>query len=254
MAAPLSVVIITRDAQRSLPDCLDSVRFADEIVLVDCGSQDATVDIARRLGARVVHQDWLGYGPQKQFAVQQASHDWVLCIDADERVGDALRAAIQAAMLEPRYGAYRMARRNRFMGRWLRHGEGYPDWNLRLFDRTRAAWSSDIVHEKVVAKCPVGRLDGDLLHESQDTIEDYLRKQNRYTTLQAQNMYAEKKRAGMTKMLFSPLLRFVKFYVLRRGFLDGVPGLVHISIGCFNSFSKYAKLRELGKRSEEPTD
>jgi len=131
------------------------------------------------------------------------------------------------------------------MGRWLKHGEGYPDLSVRLFDREHAGWSSDPVHEKVVAHGPVGQLNGDLLHESETGLADYIAKQNRYTSLHAEALYARGKRAGAARLLFSPLSRFVKFYFLRLGFLDGVPGLVHITIGCWNSFMKYAKLREL---------
>ena len=134
------------------------------------------------------------------------------------------------------------------LGRWLKHGEGYPDFSLRLFDRRHANWSNDAIHEKVVTASPVGRLAGDLLHESEQGLADYLAKQDRYTTLQAEQMHAHGKRASVARMLLSPLLRFVKFYFLRLGFLDGMPGLRHILIGCHNSFAKYAKLRALQRR------
>lgn len=244
----LSVAIITRNAARQLGDCLDSVAFADEVVVVDSGSGDGTVDFARSRGARVIAQDWLGFGPQKQFAVMQAAHDWVLCVDADERVSPELRRSIEAALAAPDRTAYRFARCNRFLGRYLRHGEGYPDWSLRLFDRRRARWSDDAVHEKVVAEGEIGTLAGDLLHESAESLDSYLAKQNRYTSLAAESAFAAGKRAGAAQVVFSPLVRFVKFYVFRRGFLDGLPGLVHIAIGCFTSFAKYAKLVELQRR------
>jgi glycosyltransferase involved in cell wall biosynthesis len=249
MSELLSVVVITRNAADQLPACLESVRFADDIVVVDSGSDDATVEIAKRHGARVVHQDWLGYGKQKQFAVAQARHRWVLCLDADERVSDELHRSMQNELTAPRWQAYRMARCNRFMGRWLKHGEGYPDWSLRLFNREHANWSDDAIHEKVVTQTTIGTLTGDLLHESSEAgIADYLTKQNRYTTLQAQALYARGKRVGSVRMLLSPVFRFIKFYLLRLGFLDGVAGLVHISIGCFNTYTKYAKLMELQQR------
>jgi glycosyltransferase involved in cell wall biosynthesis len=245
MSESLSAVVITLNAGAQLEDCLKSVAFVNEILVVDSGSTDATLAIARKFGARVVHQDWLGYGPQKQFAVGQARHAWVLSLDADERVTAELRGQIENELKAPRFRAYAMARCNRFMGRWLRHGEGYPDWSLRLFHREHARWSDDPIHEKVIAQGAVGRLGGDLQHETHTTIADYLAKQNRYTTLQAEQLHARGKRAGLTKLLLSPLFRFIKFYFLRLGFLDGVPGLIHIAIGCFNSFAKYAKLREL---------
>lgn len=254
---PFSLVIITRNAAALLPDCIASVPGADEVLVVDSGSQDETVAVAERLGARVIHQDWLGYGPQKHFAALQARHDWVLSLDADERLTPELRASIEQALLPSPPGgegtrfdtkepaAYLLPRRNRFMGRWLRHGEGYPDWCARLFDRRRANWSEDAVHEKLLADGPVARLSGDLLHESEQGLADYLQKQNHYTDLQAQRMFVAGKRFSVVKMFTSPLARFVKFYFLRRGFLDGVPGLVHIAIGCLTSFLKHAKLFEL---------
>ncbi len=242
--ASLSVVIITLNAAREIEACLKSVAWADDIVVVDSGSRDDTTDIARRHRARVVQQDWLGYGPQKRFAVAQAKNPWVLSLDADERLSEELSESIRRELAAPRHRAYEFPRRNRFMGRWLRHGEGYPDWSLRLFHRDHANWSDDAIHEKVVADGPVARLKGDLLHESEQGIADYLAKQNRYTTLAAERMCAMGKTAGPGKLLLSPLFRFIKFYFLRLGALDGIPGLVHITIGCFNSFSKYAKLLE----------
>lgn len=245
MAERLSAIIITLNAERDLPACLASVAFADEIVVVDSGSTDHTLAIAERGGARIINQKWLGYGAQKRFAANQARNRWVLCLDADERVSPALSTSLQAVLQAPAAAAYAIPRRNRFMGRWLRHGEGYPDWTVRLFDRERAQWTEDTIHEKVVVHGSTGRIYGDLLHESEAGLASYLEKQNRYTTLQATALHTRGKRASVARLLLSPLLRFVKFYFLRLGFLDGVPGLVHISIGCWNSFAKYAKLRAL---------
>jgi hypothetical protein len=247
----LSVAIITHNAGRQLEACLESASFADEILIVDSGSTDGTVELARRHGARVVHKEWLGFGPQKQFAVGTAAHDWVLCLDADERVSDALRKAIAAELLAPRGRVYAMPRCNRFLDRWLRHGEGYPDWCVRLFDRREARWSDDPVHERVVTAAPVRRLSGDLLHESAQTLEHYLEKQNRYTSLQARELHAQGRRAGIGHLALAPLARFIKFYFLRLGFLDGVPGLVHVCIGCMNSFNKYAKLIALRRTAAQ---
>jgi len=242
---PLSAVIITKNAGKQLANCLQSVAFCDEVLIVDCGSSDDTLAVATAAHATVIQQAWLGFGPQKQFAVSCARHDWVLCIDADERVSAPLKARLLAEMREPRARVYAMARCNRFMGRWLKHGEGYPDWSTRLFHRQAARWSDDPVHEKVETHETVARLSGDLLHESAESLEAYLDKQNRYTSLQAERMHAGGKSASLMQMLISPLLRFFKFYFLRLGFLDGVPGLIHVSIGCMNSFNKYAKLMAL---------
>ena len=241
----LSAVIIAQNAAAQLGECLDSVAFADETLVVDSGSTDATRELARARGARVLEHAWLGFGPQKQLAVASAAHDWVLCLDADERVSPALREAIARELAAPRGRVYALARCNRFLGRWLRHGEGYPDWSVRLFHRAAARWSDDAVHEKVLAAEPVRRLAGDLMHDSAETLERYLDKQNRYTTLQAETLRAAGARASLAHLALSPLFRFLKFYVLRLGFLDGAPGLVHIAIGCMNSFNKYAKLMAL---------
>ena len=245
-----SAVIITLNAAAQIEACLQSVAFADEVLVVDCGSTDATLALAQKAGARILHQDWLGYGAQKQFAISQAKNDWVLCLDADERVSTPLRTAIEAALMAPKAHGFDLPRCNRFMGRWLRHGEGYPDWSLRLFHRKYGRWSEDPVHEKVELDGAPGRLQGDLLHESAEDLTRYLEKQNRYTTLQAAMLRQRGKRVSVAQMVLSPLLRFVKFYIGRLGFLDGVPGLVHIAIGCHNSFIKYAKLRACAKGTE----
>ena len=244
---PLSLIVITRDAALELADCLASVPFAAEAIVVDSGSRDDTVALAQRCGARVIEHGWEGFGPQKNFAVAQATHEWVLCVDADERVSPELAASIQAALAAPASTVYRMPRRNRFMGKWLGHGEGYPDWSPRLFNRMNARWSDDLVHEKVLFAVTPGTLRGDLMHDASDDVATYLERQNRYTTLAARQAYELGKSSGVLHLLASPVVRFFKFYVLRLGFLDGVPGLLHISIGCMNSYMKYAKLLELRK-------
>lgn len=247
---PLTVAIIALNAASQIGPCLASVGFADEVLVVDSGSTDETAAIARRHGARVESKEWLGFGRQKQHAVSMAKNDWVLCIDVDERVTDRLAASIREALAGRRYRAYRMARRNRFLGRWLGHGEGYPDWTVRLFHRAHAGWSNDEVHEAVLTTAEVGRLDGDLLHDSAEDVATYMTKQNRYTTLHAEALYKQGVRAGYWRLAASPLARFVKFYVLRAGFLDGGPGFAHIVIGCNNAFHKYLKLIELERRAK----
>lgn len=251
---PVSAVLIVKNAARELPACLASVSFCAEMLVVDSGSTDATVAIAEAAGARVIRSHWRGFGAQKQFAVEQAAYDWVLCIDADERVSDRLRqslCAVFAVSPTPSFPAYRCARRNRFMGRYLRHGEGYPDWVVRCFDRRHARWSDDVVHEKVMVAGDkaVATLTGDLLHDSAESLENYLAKQNRYSTLAAEAAIAQGKRAHVGNLLLSPWVRFIKFYFLRLGLLDGLPGLVHILIGCGASFAKYIKMIDRQSRS-----
>jgi len=242
---PISVCIIAQNAASQIVALIESVSFADEILVVDSDSTDNTQTLATAMGAKVVSQTWLGFGKQKQFAVTAAKHDWVLCLDVDERVTPKLAASIRRAFDAHTHQAYRFRRRNRFFGRWLSYGEGYPDWSLRLFNRQAASWSNDPVHEAVITTVSVGGLDGDLLHESAEDVATYLQKQNRYSSLHAEALFAQGVRAGYAKLFLSPLARFIKFYFLRRGFLDGGPGFAHVVIGCFAAFAKYAKLIEL---------
>lgn len=247
----ISATIITLNEEDSIRECIESLKFADEIIVVDSGSKDKTVKVSLDLGAKVIQQEWLGFGTQKQLAVDQTENSWVFCIDADERVSSELNAEIEALKqqndINPK--AFNMPRCNRFLGRWLRHGEGYPDHNLRLFHKKHACWSDHRVHEHVITEEKVGLLKGDILHESEDGVFDYLQKQNRYTSLQAEAMFAKGKRSSVSRMLVSPVTRFIKFYFIRRGFQDGAPGLIHVLIGCINSMMKYAKLIELQRKN-----
>jgi hypothetical protein len=241
----LSAVVIARNEASRIRACLQSVAgLADEIVVLDSGSSDGTQALCRALGARVIETDWPGYGAQKNRALRSAAHDWVLSLDADEHVSPELAASIRGALASPAAAGYRFRRCNLFLGRELRHGEGYPDWSVRLVDRRRARWSEDPVHEKIVLNGPLENLEGDLMHDSAQTLAAYLDKQNVYSTLAAAAALTAGRRASVAHLLLSPLVRFVRFYVLRLGFLDGVPGLVHILIGCYASFMKYAKMRE----------
>ena len=244
---PISLVVITKNEASCLAKCLQSADFVSEIVVVDSGSTDDTVQIAERLGAKVFHQDWLGFGPQKQFAVNCAKYDWVLCLDADEYLSPRLKESLKNLFTkDPADHAYCFPRCNKFFGRFLRHGEGYPDLSLRLFNRQYAHWSEDLVHEKIVPNdqdFQVRRLEGDLMHESGESISKYIEKQNTYTSIQAKLMCEQGKKASVTKIVVSPLVRFLKFYFIKGGFMDGLPGLAHISIGCFTVFLKYVKIK-----------
>ena len=242
----LSLVVITKNAAWSLAKCLQSAEWIPNKVVVDSGSTDDTVQVAKRAGASVVHQEWLGFGPQKQFAVKLAPTDWVLCLDADEFLSPELSLSLKSLFeKEQLCDAYEFPRSNKFLGRFLKHGEGYPDWSLRLFNKNKARWSDDLVHEKVVALegvLKVGRLNGDLMQESGESISHYIDKQNRYTDIQSHLIIEKGKRVSCLRLIFSPFLRFVKFYFFKRGFLDGLPGFVHIVIGCMSVFLKYLKV------------
>lgn len=250
---PISGVIITLNAASHLEKTLSSLsQFCDELVVVDSGSTDDTIKIAKEFDAQVVNHPWEGYGPQKDFAVSLTKNDWVFCLDADETVSMELAQAIQTIFgqsLPAHLAGFQTARCNTFLGRFLKHGEGYPDFIHRLFHKQRAYWSHDLVHEKVKLRSGFmfKRIQGDILHFSAENLDHYLDKQNRYTNIQAQQLVKNGKRPSLIKLIGSPMTRFIKFYLLRRGFLDGWQGFVHIVIGCFFCMMKYAKTRALLK-------
>ncbi|MEX0941158.1 MAG: glycosyltransferase family 2 protein [Pseudomonadales bacterium] len=248
---PATATIIALNESANIVTCIESVRFMEEILVVDSGSTDNTVALAKSAGATVLENPWPGYGAQKQFALTHAHHDWIFSLDADERVSKELAETIVRLFeSEPELHGYEINRRNHFLGRPLLHGEGYPDWCLRLFNRKSACWSPDPVHERVLFEGSRTRLEGDIDHFSDDSLSEYLLKQNNYTTLQARYLHSLGQRGSVFKLATSPIMRFFKFYLFRLGFLDGLPGFVHISIGCFNSFCKYAKLLELDFRDD----
>lgn len=241
----ISVTIITLNEEDRLGDALDSVAWADEIVVVDAGSTDRTVEIARQYTDRVIVRAWPGYAAQKNFADSQASGDWILSIDADERVSPELRHTIEELRhYGPRHDGYRLARRAWYMGRWIRHCGWYPDYQLRLYRRDRACWTGEYVHESVRVDGSVGTLSGDLWHLTRRSVGEHHEVLGRYTTLAAEQESLRGKRATLTRLLIQPLLTFLRSYVLKQGFRDGIPGLVISSFAAYYVFLKYAKLWE----------
>lgn len=239
----LSLVIITKNAGLHLSKAIESCAdLVNEVVILDSGSTDDTIEIANKYNAKVFRQQFLGFGPQKQLAVNLAANDWVLCLDADEILTKQLKENILNELVNPKCNAYVLIRSNKFLNKYLRHGAGYPDRTIRLFNRRFANWSDDLVHERVVVNGKIGNIIGDYLHDSADSLEKYLSKQNGYTTTQANLMFAKGKRFTLSKLIISPIWHFIKYYLIKLGFLDGIPGLIHILIGSWNSFSKYAKL------------
>jgi glycosyltransferase involved in cell wall biosynthesis len=245
---PLSAVLIAQNEEEKVGDALDSVSFCDEIVLVDSGSSDRTREIAASRGARVIlNAPWPGFVAQRDLAVRAASHDWVLALDADERVSARLRDEIQALRASGCGAAgYRIPRVAFYLGRSIRGTDWYPDWQVRLFDRTRAAWQGDLVHESVVVRGPVARLSGVLEHEPYSSISDHLRKIDSYTTLWARQAYARGRRAGLATVMLGATWAFVRNYVLKGGFVLGSAGLLVSVLNTHYTFAKLAKLRELG--------
>jgi glycosyltransferase involved in cell wall biosynthesis len=226
----LSACIITFNEADRIGDCLASLAFCDEVVVVDSGSTDATREIAEAAGARVLVRAFNGFRSQKQFAVEQATHDWVLCLDADERVGATLLASIQAVRGRGFAAAagYRFARLSEYFGKFLRHGNAYPDRVLRLFDRRRGGWRGKReVHEAASVDGIVRTLAGDLIHHPYRSLDQQLAKTQRYARMMAEHDFAHGKRASLVRLVLSPAWRFWRGYVLRGGFLDGWHGLVY---------------------------
>lgn len=247
--ATLAVCVIAQDEQDRIGDCLASVAWADEIIVVDSGSTDRTVAIARATGARVIERGWPGYIAQKNFALEQATADWVLCVDADERVSpplaDGIRRALAAAPAT--IAGYRMARRTFYLGRWILHGGWYPDYKVRLVRRGRARWGGVDPHDRLEAEGPVGTLSGDLEHRTYRNMADHLRTIDRFTGVAAGEMQARGRGGALAGMLLNPPAKFLKMYLLKAGFLDGVPGFIVAVLGSYYVFLKYAKRWELGR-------
>lgn len=252
--ASLGIAIITYNAAARLAQCLDSVSFADDIVVIDGGSTDATVDIAKAHGARVlIRREWPGFGPQKNRALDALSTDWVLSIDADEVVTPELAASIRAAMDNPRADVYAVDRLSSFCGQWIRHSGWYPDWIPRLFKRGCARFSDDLVHERLVEQSgtPVARLEGKLLHYSYEDFETVLRKLDAYSTAGALQRHAAGKRGSLGIAITRGLWAFVRTYVLRRGFLDGRAGLMIAVFNAQTVYYRFVKLARLNEASDQ---
>jgi glycosyltransferase involved in cell wall biosynthesis len=245
----LSVTVITKNEARDLGDALKSVAWADEIIVVDSESTDATVAIARTFTDHVVVRPWEGYVAQKNAAAALASHDWILSLDADERVTPQLAEDIRQTLANPQCAAYRMPRVTWHLGRWIRSTDWYPDDQLRLYDRRRARWIGARVHEAVSVDGAVGRLDHEIQHLAYRDISEHLETIDRYTTLAAEQLRAQGRRAGLFHVLGHPPLAFLRNYILRGGFRDGLPGLVISSLNAYYVFLKFAKLWELNSRS-----
>jgi glycosyltransferase involved in cell wall biosynthesis len=236
----LSAVLITRNEARNLPDCLASLGFCDEIVVVDNASTDGTAQLAAKAGARVINKaEFAGFGKQKQAALDAARGDWVLSIDADERVPAALAREIMAVVESGGHAGYTVNRKPYFLGKFLRHGGWYPDRVLRLARRDVAHFSSDAIHEQLVVKGSVGALNNDMVHLSYRTIDDVLTKQRRYALLSAQVRRARGVRGGLGAALSRGLFAFLKHYVLQAGLLDGGHGLVAAIAKSQEAFWRY---------------
>lgn len=247
----LSVIVITKNEAHNIEQCLASVKFADEIIVLDSGSTDGTVQKAKEMGASMsLASDWQGFGVQKNRALALASGQWVLSIDADERVTPELQAAVLAAIQSAEFDVYTCARLSSYCGQYMRHSGWYPDLTARLFKRGQAQFSNDLVHEKLVTSRPVGQLPGHLLHESFTSFEAVLDKANRYSTSGAELAFSQGKKASLSKAIAHGFWAFFRTYVLRLGFLDGRMGLVLAISNAEGTYYRYLKLWRMTQHSK----
>ncbi len=248
---PLSVVIIAKNEERNIRRCLESVSWADEIVLIDSGSEDMTTEIAREYGVNVFVCPWNGYGAAKKEGVDRAAGDWILSVDADEEVPPALRDEIQKMLsIETSDAGFFVKRKTMFLGRWIKHCGWYPDRVLRLFRKSQGNFNDAVVHEKVVIEGAIGVLTNELLHYSYPSLEDYFRKFGWYTTLGASEAARRGVKAGWFDITVKPILSFFSHYIIRQGFRDGVEGFMISVLSAIAVMVKYAKVREINRNKE----
>ena len=240
----ITATIITLNEERNVARAIESLRCCDEILIVDSGSVDRTVELASNLGVRVIEAGWRGYAGQKNWAAEQATNDWILSLDADEALSEALEAEIwNLKKSGPRYDAYTMPRLARYLGRWILHSGWYPDRKVRLYRRGKAKWVGEFVHESVIVEGRTGHLDSNILHFTCDSLSEHLKTLDKYTTLAAQEIAARRMKVPLSRLIVDPPWTFLKTYFLQRGFLDGLEGVTIAYMAAFYTFLKYSKAR-----------
>jgi glycosyltransferase involved in cell wall biosynthesis len=244
---PVSAFVITKNESAKLGDCLKSLNWVDEIVVVDDFSTDATPEICKKFGLAFYQHQFSSFRDQKFYAMSLASYDWVLELDADERVSDEMRSAIQqlTAIDYERYDCFEFKRKTRFWGKWIKHSSFYPDFKSRLYCRARGAWSNANVHERFIPNGLTKKLDGDILHEQDLDLQTYLQRIARYANMSAADYFANGKRAKWHHVSIRPVATFFRRYFICLGFLDGVQGFVISAMGAISTFLKYMRLYEI---------
>jgi glycosyltransferase involved in cell wall biosynthesis len=252
----VSAIVVCFNEEKAIGACLDSLRWCDEIVVVDSFSTDRTVEICRQYTERVVQRNWAGYRDQKAFAHSLATKDWVLLVDSDERVPPDLRDEINLTLSSDAggYAGFSVPRLVFYLGRWWRRGGWYPDYDVRLFRRERATWGGTDPHEKILVDGKVRRLRHPLQHYSYRNIEDHVQRINHFTSISARELWKEGKRCHLGDALFRPAFRFFRSYVLKRGFLEGFAGFYVAVTAAVYVFLKYAKLWELELEGKDDRD
>jgi glycosyltransferase involved in cell wall biosynthesis len=242
----ITATIITLNEERNVARSIESLRCADEILIVDSGSTDRTVELAEKLGVRVLEAGWLGYAAQKNWAADHATNEWILSLDADEALSEALEAEIwNLKKTGPEFDAYTMPRLARYLGRWIYHSGWYPDRKVRLYRRDKAKWVGGFVHESVQPSGRLGHLHSNILHFTCDSLSEHIKTIDRYTTLAAQELAARKLKVPLSRLIADPAWTFVKTYVIQRGFMDGPEGLTIAQMAAFYTFLKYSKARNM---------
>ena len=250
MQSTISVIIIAKNAEKTLYNCLNSLSFSNEIIVLDSGSTDRTKEICRHFTDLVFETDWQGFGIQKNRALEKATGEWVLSIDADEEISKELALEIQQAICEEKYTAFYMPRLSNYCGRWMKHGGWYPDYVLRLWKRETAYFTNDLIHEKVVIKNgQMGYLKQPLLHYAYDDLNSVLQKINAYSTIGAQMAFEKGKQSSLSKAIVHGLSTFVKSYFFKLGFLDGKEGFILAVSNAEGCYYRYLKLLYLQKNA-----
>lgn len=249
----LSVIVITHNEEPNITECLKSVAWANEILVVDANSTDRTVELAKQLGARVYVKEWLGFAAAKNFALEQATNDWVLWLDADERVPSELAKEIQDILQSKTvsHNSFEIARRAYFLGKWVKHCGWYPGYVTRLFRRDSARFSNVRVHERLEIDGTTGRLKNDLIHYTDRNLFHYFEKFNRYTSLAVEDFWSSGKKFSLYDLLVRPPFTFFRMYLLRQGYLDGLHGFILCVLSAVYVFVKYAKLWEKGNNPDK---
>ena len=241
----VSAVVICQDEERHIGECLDSLAWCDERIVVDSGSRDSTLDIVKERGAVALHHDWPGYVAQKNWALEQATSDWVLSLDADERCTEGLHRAIEAALEGGvRENGFAVRRHVHYLGRWIDHGGWFPDWKIRLVRRGHAHWGGVDPHDKLRVRGGEARLDGELVHYTYPDFAGHLRTVQRFSDVVADEWKKEGRRFGLWRAITHPPVKFLECYVWKSGWRDGWPGFVIAATSSFYVFAKYVKLWE----------
>ncbi len=250
----VSAYIITKNAERHIKECVESIKWADEIIVVDAFSSDSTAEIAQELGCKVFKNKFEGFGAQRNFALERCSYEWILCVDADERISPQLRAEIEKELSSsPRGSVFLAPRKSKFINKWIMHSGWYPDYRHPVFfNKNAARYKNLLVHEDIDYKGKKKYFKGDILHYTYDSFKQFMEKSAYYADLSAEEMHKKGKKFRVSRLFLNPLAMFMKMYVFKRGFLDGLTGLIlALSYSCFYTLMKYIKLWELENKESE---